>query len=113
MVSNLLYRRKWSMLGLVVGFLMLWSSAPAQAAGCHTDCLLTVAPDCLGCKFVAFVNSSCFRAGCDTCYSDSCSVLVTQTGESASKSGEICPASSSHQAPVMHVIKVQELPSRG
>ena len=113
MASKLLCRRQWFALVLVVGCLMLWSSAPAHAAGCHTDCTLTVKPDCLGCGFVAFSNIFCLRAGCDTCYEDSCSDIVMQGGKSASSNKEVCPASTPRLAPSLRVIKVQELPSRG
>jgi hypothetical protein len=113
MASKLLYRRKGFALVLVVGCLMVWSSAPVQAAGCHTGCTLTVPPDCLGCGFLAFSNVFCLRAGCNTCYEDSCSFIVMQGGESASSNKEVCPASNPRLAPSLRVVKVQELPSRG
>jgi hypothetical protein len=113
MATKLLCRRKGFALLLVVGCLMLWSSAPVHAAGCHTGCSLTLPPDCLGCGFLAFSNVLCFRAGCNTCFEDSCSFIVNQGGESASSNKETCPASSPRQTPSLRVIKVQELPFRG
>lgn len=116
MAKGLSFRRNRFAMGLVIVGLAFWGlSSTAYAAGCHTACTLSAAPDCLGCGFVAFSNIMCTRAGCDTCFEDSCSYLVIQGEQSASKSPvgqRICPSPAAQPVP-LRVVKVETLSSRG
>jgi hypothetical protein len=92
--------------------ILAFSPGAAVAAGCHTVCKLTVAPDCMDCGYTAFQNIFCGRAGCDTCFEDSCAFLVEEVTSQAVPQKGTCPAESSPAGSIPQIIKVQRLEAR-
>lgn len=64
--------KKWVLTGVLAA--LVGAAVPQPAAACFSACLEVQPPDCLSCKFTAFRSISCFRAGCNFCEEDYCSV---------------------------------------
>ena len=95
--------------------MLVFGPEPAVAAGCHTVCKLTMAPDCLDCGYTAFQNIFCMRGGCDTCFEDSCAFAIqevtSQVAPQVPQKG-VCPAGSSYTQSIPKIVKVETLATR-
>lgn len=111
--------------GVAVAVLVSIVVGSGKADACYSACQLSQRPECLDCRYTAFVRTLCIRSGCDQCIEDYCWVGLPASGErlavQAPPQGKACtapavgfPDSLKLQEPIPpKIIKVDVLNARG